>query len=159
MMKMNKKSNLDERQEQILLKIEHNACWIAFWGLLIAIMAQQFVYGPELRAIAGEWIVFLVLSVYILAGCLKNGIWDRKLQPTVRTNLIASVIAAVAVGVFMFFSVFFRYRDKVAGAAAAGVISAVSMFVCTFLALSLVLRAYNKRKAALEAEPEDSDEE
>ena len=29
------KSNLDERQELKLLKIEHNGCWIAFWGLLI----------------------------------------------------------------------------------------------------------------------------
>ena len=29
-----KKSNLDEIQEQELLKIEHNGCWLAFWGLL-----------------------------------------------------------------------------------------------------------------------------
>ena len=29
-----KKSNLDEMQEQELLKIEHNGCWLAFWGLL-----------------------------------------------------------------------------------------------------------------------------
>ena len=29
-----KKSNLDEMQEQELLKVEHNGCWIAFWGLL-----------------------------------------------------------------------------------------------------------------------------
>ena len=34
----NKKSNLDERQEQGLLKIEHNGCWLAFWGLLIAML-------------------------------------------------------------------------------------------------------------------------
>ena len=27
------KSNLDERQELKLLKIEHNGCWIAFWGI------------------------------------------------------------------------------------------------------------------------------
>ena len=32
-----KKSNLDEMQEQELLKVEHNGCWIAFWGLLAAI--------------------------------------------------------------------------------------------------------------------------
>ena len=33
-----KKSNLDEMQEQELLKVEHNGCWIAFWGLLAAII-------------------------------------------------------------------------------------------------------------------------
>ena len=27
-----KKSNLDEMQEQELLKVEHNGCWIVFWG-------------------------------------------------------------------------------------------------------------------------------
>lgn len=35
-----KKNNLDEMQEQELLKIEHNGCWLAFWGLL-AVMAVQ----------------------------------------------------------------------------------------------------------------------
>ena len=38
------KSNLDERQELKLLKIEHNGCWIAFWGLLI-VMAIQMIVG------------------------------------------------------------------------------------------------------------------
>ena len=27
------KSNLDELQELKLLKIEHNGCWLAFWGI------------------------------------------------------------------------------------------------------------------------------
>ena len=39
-----KKNNLDEMQEQALLKIEHNGCWLAFWGLL-AVMAIQMVMG------------------------------------------------------------------------------------------------------------------
>ena len=40
------KSNLDERQELKLLKIEHNGCWIAFWGLLI-VMAIQMIVGND----------------------------------------------------------------------------------------------------------------
>ena len=39
-MKMSKKNNLDEMQEQELLKIEHNGYWLAFWGLLTAIVAE-----------------------------------------------------------------------------------------------------------------------
>ena len=35
-----KKSNLDEMQEQKLLKIEHNGFWFAFFGLFAAIMIQ-----------------------------------------------------------------------------------------------------------------------
>ena len=34
------KSNLDELQELKLLKIEHNGCWLAFWGLLAVILTQ-----------------------------------------------------------------------------------------------------------------------
>lgn len=38
-----KKSNLDEMQEQELLKVEYNGCWIAFWGLLAAIIIQSIL--------------------------------------------------------------------------------------------------------------------
>ena len=39
-----KKSNLDEMQEQALLRIEHTGCCLVFWGLLAA-MAVQGVMG------------------------------------------------------------------------------------------------------------------
>ena len=39
---MKKNSNLDERQEQTLLRIEHNGCWLAFWGLLAARMDRFY---------------------------------------------------------------------------------------------------------------------
>lgn len=35
-----KKNNLDERQEQILLKIEHRACWLAY-ALLLRVTASK----------------------------------------------------------------------------------------------------------------------
>ena len=40
------KSNLDELQELKLLKIEHNGCWLAFWGLL-AVILTQIAIGNE----------------------------------------------------------------------------------------------------------------
>ena len=33
-MKKKMKNKLDEMQELKMLKIEHNGCWFAFWGLL-----------------------------------------------------------------------------------------------------------------------------
>ena len=39
----NTKNNLDERQEQILLKIEHNSFWMAFWLLIAAMLIQEIV--------------------------------------------------------------------------------------------------------------------
>ena len=37
------KNRLDEMQEQKLLKIEHNGCWLAFYGLAAVIMIQLFL--------------------------------------------------------------------------------------------------------------------
>ena len=42
-MKKRNKSNLDERQEQRLLRIERNGCWLAFWGLLVAMGVQTAI--------------------------------------------------------------------------------------------------------------------
>ena len=93
-----RKSNLDERQEQALLKIEHNGCWLAFWGLLIAMVVQLIVYGFDMKLLAGEWIVFMALCLYIWSSCLKQGIWDRQLKPDRKTNLLASLVAGLAFG-------------------------------------------------------------
>ena len=46
---MKRTNNLDERQEQVLLRIEHNGCWLAFWGLLAALIAEQFIFGFDFR--------------------------------------------------------------------------------------------------------------
>ena len=45
-----KKNNLDERQEQIMLKIEHNGFWIAFWMLLAAMLGSAQDPSPAIKA-------------------------------------------------------------------------------------------------------------
>lgn len=52
-MKKNK-SNLDERQELKLLKIEHNGCWFAFWGLLAVMLVQLLLGNNDAKNLAGE---------------------------------------------------------------------------------------------------------
>ena len=155
---MIKKNNLDEMQEQKLLKIEHNGCWLAFWGLLIVIVVQMVIGGGDFYRLAGEWIVFMVLCLYIAVDCARNGIWDRRLKSDGKTNLIISVIAAVVFGAVTFASTYLHYR-KPAGSAAAAVISAVIVFIACFAALTIVARYTNKKQAALEAEPEDDGED
>lgn len=149
------KSNLDERQEQALLRIEHNGCWLAFWGLLIALMVQQIVFGPDFRCTVGEWIVFMILSLYLGGACLKEGIWDRRLKANPRTNLTASAIAAVVFGGVMFLSIFRRYPEKPVGAAAAGIFSGGMVFVLCLIALTISAAAYRKRLQKMEEEPDE----
>ena len=148
----NMKSNLDEMQEAKLLEIEHNGCWLAFWGLLAAIVVQLFIFGVEnFRYIAGEWVVFMALAVYLGEACLRNGIWDRRLKADRKTNLIASLVAAAAAGLVSGAVVLARYHS-VSGAVASFVICFAAVFAACFLLLSLTAREYKKKLAKLEDE-------
>ncbi|MCR4725199.1 MAG: hypothetical protein K5772_07170 [Clostridia bacterium] len=154
-----KENNLDERQEQIMLNIEHVGCWIAYWGLLISILVQEIVYRGDFRYVLGEWIVFLVLCVYVLAGCIRNGLWDRHIKPTMKNNVIASLIAAGVIFLFTFVMIIRNFPDKPVGAAAAGLGSAAAVFVLCLIALSAAKRATEKKQEELEKEDPEENEE
>lgn len=94
---MMRKNNLDEMQEQKLLKIERNGMWFAFWGLLAAILIQMCIGIEAPHQILGEWIVFMLLALYIGVACLRNGIWDRHLKPNAKTNFVSSLLAGIVV--------------------------------------------------------------
>lgn len=151
---MSKKNNLDERQEQALLLIEHNACWIAFWGLIIVMGVELVAFGYDLRAMAGEWIVFMVMCVYLFAECMKNGIWDRRLKPDAKTNALVSVAAALVFGLILGASLYRRYPDF-ATSALSGTAGAVIVFVICFVCLQLSARELKKKNEKLEEEPEE----
>lgn len=98
---MKKRQNmLDEMQENKLMKIEGAGFWLAFAGLLAAIIVQVLVY-PNLRQIAGELTVFFIMSIYLIVLCLKNGLWSRTPVPTVKGNAISSAVAALAIGIIL----------------------------------------------------------
>ena len=154
----NKKNNLDERQEQIMLQIEHAGCWIAYWGLLISILVQEIVYRGDFHYIVGEWIVFFILCIYVLTGCIKNGLWDRHIKPTMKNNVIASLIGAGVIFLFTFLMIIRNFPDKPVGAVAAGLISAAVVFVLCLIALSAAKRATEKKQEELEKEDPEEDE-
>lgn len=129
------KSNLDERQELKLLKIEHNGCWIAFWGLLIVMAIQMIVGNDSIKNLAGEWAVFMSLAFYLLVACIRNGIWDRRLKPNFKTNVIVSSIAAVLTGIIWF---------------SVGIIMFVQVEILCLLALMISSKIYKRRVQKLE---------
>ena len=150
-------NNLDEMQEQKLLKLESRGFWLIWWGLLAAMAVQLLVYGVEARRhLLGEWAVFMLSSVYVTAACIKQGLWDRKLKPNFRTNLLLSLLAGVVTGGFMGV---YSYRSF--GAAEAARLTVAMVGGCTFvlclLALSLSAAAYKKRRQKLD-EGEESEE-
>ena len=148
-----RKNNLDEQQERKLLEIESRGFWLAFWGLLIALIVQSLVM-KNIGMVIGEWIIFMVLAIYLALSCSRAGIWDRRLDMSRKTCLIVSLIAAMIAAVFMFSFTFLRYHKPV-GSLYAGGISGLIVFVGCYILLILAARATKKRQDELNAEPEN----
>ena len=145
-----KKSNLDEMQEQALLKIEHNGCCLAFWGLLAAMGIQMLLKVPG-KAMLGEWIVFMALCVYLLAACLRQGIWDRHLKANPKTNLVVSAVAGVAVSIF--FGVLFRENvSELLDYLLISAIPGITVFILCFALMTVCSALYKKRRDKLDRE-------
>ena len=154
-----KKSNLDERQEQALAKIEGRGCWIAFWGLLIVMAVQYVAFDADPKALGGEWIVFMILCIYMAVATLKEGIWSKRSEPNMKTNLFGSLAGGVGIGVITTLSKLVQFPDRVLGCVATGALVGGFTFLACFLVLALSAMSYNKRKERLESEPEDDEEE
>ena len=144
-------SQLDEMQEQKLLKIEHTSFWLAFWGLVAAILVQIALYPGDLRALAGEFVVLFLCSGYLLLGCIKNGIWDRKLKPNWQTNLKMSLLAGCLFGLFQAVRVYLQFH-LLLGAAVVLVLTALFTTGLCFAAVQIAAVLTKKRKQHLENE-------
>ena len=144
-----KKSNLDEMQEQELLKIEHYGCWMAYWGLLAAMVIQMIMRVPGVQ-ILGEWIIFVIMSLYICIACMRKGIWDRRLKANWKTNLVISLLAAVAVAVLVVLSN--PYLSEPLDYALTAGLTGGFTFVLCFIALTIGMKLYKKRTDKLEQE-------
>lgn len=131
-----KHDNLDEMQKQTLLKIESRGFWM-LWVLLLAALIIESLLGFAPREMAAEWFIFMLGCAYSVLSDLRAGIWDRRLKPNTKTNVVVSVVGVAA-------------------------LQAVIMGVCTwvlcFALLQLSMKAYKKRHAELENPKEDDDE-
>ena len=152
---MKKKNNLDEHQELELLKIEHNGCWFAFWGLLASMIIQAFIFDLDAKLLAGEWVVFMALALYLAIACLKKGIWDRHLKATTSTSLIASGIAGIVMAVFNGLLMIKRNPEFPITSLILGIGIGVFTFVLCFIAMEISRVSYLKKQKKLEEEPEE----
>ncbi len=151
------KNNLDEMQEQELLKIESRGMWIAFYGLALSILIQVFIGGEQsFRHIIGECILLVILSLYVVSACLRHGIWSRGLKATPKTNAIISIAVGLAVGIFWAVRSYLTYRKPV-GSCVVFVFCTCAAFAVTFTLLTAAAALYKKKKQSLESEEEPDD--
>lgn len=139
-----KKNVLDEMQEQTLRKIgERGFCLM--WGGLLAAMVIQLLTGNADKA-TGEWVVFMAGCVYTGAECVRNGLWDRHLSPSMGANAVCSLLAAVAVTVLC--GLAYGYWM---GAAFTGVLTGLLCFAL----LQFCVHLMQKNRKKLDDEPEE----
>ena len=144
------KNQLDEMQERTMLTIESRGFWLV-WSLLLVVLLGEGLLGFTMREMAGTWAVFMIGCVYIIAACLRAGLWSRRIKNNTGTNVLFSLAGAAVVGVFVFvrMSAFdMPLAIHLAGAA----IGAGFTFVLALAALLLCGAAYNKRHEELEKE-------
>lgn len=144
------KNNLDEMQEQTLKKSESIGLYLALVGLAAAMLIQGFMGAPPVQ-MAGEFFVFEGLCIYMIVASLRNGIWDRYLKPSIKTNVIASFITGIAV-FFISYSIV-----AVHGYAGADVVKEIAVVsVCTslfcFVGMVIFTKFYKKRREKLDQE-------
>lgn len=152
--RMNRKSNLDEMQEQKLLKVERNGVWLAFWGLLAVMVIQMLIYGVDIRPqLAGEWVVFMCLAIYMLIGCIRIGVWDRRFRADGKTNLLISLAASLLTG-FIMALISYRSFHEMTAAFITFALNVVIVFVLVLAALTVTALIYKKRLVKLEQEDE-----
>lgn len=145
------KNNLDEMQEEKMLKIEHNGFWLAFWGLFFAIFFQIVIGNGGIERLCGEIIILLIISVYVLVACLKNGLWDRKLKANLKTNLIVSLITGIVFG-FLGFIVSYHKQHSFERSLILFSTIFIIIGVLLFGSLSLTTAIYKHKKKKMEEE-------
>lgn len=146
------KNNLDEMQEQKLMKLEHNTCWLAYW-LLIAAILVQYIFTGSMDAVLGEIVVLLIMCLYLAIGCLRLGIWDRHMKANWKTSLIGSLIAGSVVGLVCLAHSLLAYGyTNFVATAFTFLFPFMFTTILTYGVLSLSVAIYRRRKEKLEQE-------
>ena len=135
---------MDEMQEQTQLRIESAGYQVAFWGLLAAMVVQGILHCPP-ASMAGEWVVFMTLCLYVLVREIRSGLWARHLKPNLGTNLVLSLLAGVVMAVYGLFT--FDYWNWVS-ALLTGIVTALLVFG----GLQLAMRMVKGRRKELDKE-------
>lgn len=151
-MKKMRKNRFDERQEQQMLKIE-KTCFYAFLWLILA----DILAGTFLGARVCYWLliaVFLLVTIYYAAACISRGLFDRRLEPGIKTTFLGSGLAGAAVALLIFVISYVEVHDFVSSAVSALVFGGFTL-VLGLVVIGLLTKLTKKRHETLEKEDDD----
>ena len=147
-MKSKGNNTRDEMQDQKMLKMEEYGYWILFWGLALAVVVQLLL-GGSIRQVAGELIVLLAGSAYVLATSLKNGLWTRSAVPTRKRNAVTSIIPAAVIGILNVIKLI-QKKDVSTNDILIAAAFTVGTYIVCFIVLEGLRILYEKRRSRLD---------
>lgn len=157
------KKKIDERQQADLNRMMSYGYWVAFYLLLAAVMVEGVFLRRPFYEWAAEWIIFMVIAVYEVIGCIKIGVWTQFLQKPgkkdyVRYSLIGGALCAV---VFTIGNVMRMGAENISWQSIAAVFLYwfVLMFVLCLAGFSICGGIYKRRKKRIEEKLDEELEE
>lgn len=151
---------VDERQERDLMVVEHYGFWLMYWMLFAALVIQGVIMDKG-DQVLGEWIVFMVTSVFVLIGWVRKGVWSyqsRKI-PGMKACLGYSLVAGIAGGILGAVSGLKWHQNNINGVLICAAVYAGMIFVITFVVFVILTSIGRRRERMLELKAIEGDEE
>ena len=143
-------------------QIEHVGCWFVFCALMVAIIMQAG-QGMAFAQFAGEWSIFIVLSVGMMIGYIRCGVWKNHEKADIKARLAVSMIGGLAVIAFVFGMIWRNVdadKEMLGFAFLFALIAGIIVTALCFGILTLAARSENKEeKPEVQAQPQENDEQ
>lgn len=150
-------NQIDEMLKLKLLKTEQTALIIAIAGLIL-VSIIEIITTLSLKLALGEIAVAFIVCVYIIASCLKNGIWnERKTAPTTKGNLLTSLVPTLFIAAVII--IIIALNPGLVTPKKIAILSSLVpfVFVLTFTLLEISRKMYIAKRKKLDNEPEESE--
>ncbi len=128
---------------------------VMFSASVVVIIIQMLFMKANFQQVFGETIILICGGVSIIAACLKSGLWSyNSNEPSVKSNLIYSIISSLIATLLFAIIIYFRAGSKV--------ITPITIcafwggiFILGFIVLTLLSHISNNRKNKLENKYKD----
>jgi hypothetical protein len=152
---MKKQVELDERILAQTRKVQSEGYTILMFGLIIALLVQQLAFGADFEQVAGEFICFFGVSLYVVIRSYAKGIAigyhkNRQRMKLMLTPIVMAVTMALV-------NIYYNYAEYFGGASPdwgnlvfGSLLSAMVAGLCSFGILWLIFKASDRRQAKIE---------
>lgn len=153
----------DERVVGQRRKIASDAFWIVFYGLIISVFIQQYVFDATFSQYAVEVIIFIIAGLYMVVRniLVGNDLFDNKASGqklVVINSLVSGIIVGALTGTLNTFRYGYEQMGGIYSIALASLISFVSVSLFTFAIFELFYIMNKKRQNKLDEKYGDKDE-